>query len=63
MVPPEGVYLPIAKLHSISAIANLLAHNNITISYNVEVNSLRLKSNVASEWTSKHIWGYHLFCS
>ena len=25
----KGVYLPISKLHSILAIANLLAHNNI----------------------------------
>ena len=24
----KGVYLPISKLHSISAVANLLAHNN-----------------------------------
>ena len=30
---PKGVYLPISKLHSILAIRNLLAHNNITISY------------------------------
>ena len=27
-VTPKGVYLPISKLHSILAIANLLAHNN-----------------------------------
>ena len=27
-VIPEGVYLPISKLHSILAVANLLAHNN-----------------------------------
>ena len=27
---PKGVYLPISKLHSISAVANLLAHNNIS---------------------------------
>ena len=26
---PIGVYLPISKLHSISAVANLLAHNNL----------------------------------
>ena len=25
---PKGVYLPISKLHSILAVANLLAHNN-----------------------------------
>ena len=43
MEPPKGVYLPISKLHSILAVANLLAHNNITISYYVQVNSLRLK--------------------
>ena len=29
-ITPEGVYLPISKLHSISAITNLLAHNNIS---------------------------------
>ena len=28
MLPPEGVYLPISKLHSILAVANLLAHKN-----------------------------------
>ena len=27
-VTPKGVYLPIWKLHSILAVANLLAHNN-----------------------------------
>ena len=27
-VTPKGVYLPISKLHSIVAVANLLAHNN-----------------------------------
>ena len=27
-VTPKGVYLPISKLHSIIAVANLLAHNN-----------------------------------
>ena len=30
MLPPKGVYLPILKLHSILAVANLLAHNNIS---------------------------------
>ena len=29
--PPKGFYLPISKLHTILAVANLLAHNNITI--------------------------------
>ena len=27
---PKGVHLPISKLHSILAVANLLAHNNIS---------------------------------
>ena len=27
-VTPKGVYLPISKMHSILAVANLLAHNN-----------------------------------
>ena len=30
MVPPNGVYLPILKVHSILAVVNLLAHNNIS---------------------------------
>ena len=30
MVPRKGVYLPISKLHSILAVANLLVHNNIS---------------------------------
>ena len=30
MVPPKGVYLPFLKVHSILAVANLLAHNNIS---------------------------------
>ena len=29
-VTPKGVYLPISKLHSMLAVANLLAHNNIS---------------------------------
>ena len=58
----KSFYLLISKLHFILAVANLLAHNNITISYYVQVNSLRLKSSVASKWASKHLWEYHLFC-
>ena len=60
---PKGFHLLISKLHSILALLNLLGHNNITISYYVQVNSLRLKSNVASKWTSKLLWGYHLLSS
>ena len=37
-------------------------HNIITINYYMQVNSLRLKLNLASKWASKHLWGYHLFC-
>ena len=36
---PKGVYLPISKLHSILAVANLLAHNNKTIRVNFNVAS------------------------
>ena len=50
-------YLPILKLCSILTVANLLAHNNINISHNVQVNSLRPKSSVASKWASKHLLG------
>ena len=57
MVPPKGVYLTISKLRSILAVPNLLAHNNITISYNGHVNSLRMKLSVASKWASKHLLG------
>ena len=39
------------------AVVNLLVHNNITISYYGQVNSLRLRSNVASKWESKYLWG------
>ena len=48
-----GVYLPISKLHSILAVANLLAHNNLWLCYYEQVNSVRLKSSVASKWESK----------
>ena len=30
MLPSKSVYLPISKLHSILAIANLLANNNLS---------------------------------
>ena len=38
---PKGVYLPISKLYSILAVANLLAH--ILVCINGQVNSVRLK--------------------
>ena len=61
---PKVVYSPIPKLHSILAESNLLAHSNsnLWLYYYGQVNSLRLKQNVASEWASKQRWGYHLFC-
>ena len=46
-----------SKLHLILALPNLLAHYNKTISYYGQVNSLWLKSNVASKWASKKLWG------
>ena len=54
---PKGVYLPISKLLSILAVANSLAHNNITVRYYVQINSLWPKSTVASRWASKHFRG------
>ena len=44
---PKGVHFPISKLHSILMVAKLLAHNNISINYYVQLNSLLLKLNVA----------------
>ena len=40
---PLGVYFSISKLHSILALPNLFAHNNIAVSYYGQVNLLRLK--------------------
>ena len=40
---PKNVYLLILKLHSILAVANLLADNNLLLCYYVQVNSLLLK--------------------
>ena len=31
--------------------------NKFDLCYYGQVNSLRLKSSVASEWASKHLWG------
>ena len=36
--------------------------NKFDLCYYGQVNSLRLKSSIASKWASKHLWGYHLFC-
>ena len=56
----KGVYLPISKQNSILVVPNLLVHN--TICYYKHVNSLRLKSSVASKWESKHLLRCRLFC-
>ena len=56
---PKGVYLPISKLHSILAVPNLLAHNNVA-NHNLLCGSkfaiAKIKS-VASKWASKHLLG------
>ena len=52
MVAPKGVYM----LHSILAVANLLAHYKSWLCYYVQVNSVHLKSNVDSKWTCKYLW-------
>ena len=36
----KDVYLPISKIHSILAVANLLAYNNLWLCYYVQVNLL-----------------------
>ena len=47
---PKGVYVPISKVHSILVLANQLAQNNLWFCYCGQVNSLQLKSSVASKW-------------
>ena len=61
MVPPKDVYLPILKLYSILAIANLLAYNNLWLCYCGQVNSVRLKTSLSSKWASKHLLGIIYF--
>ena len=55
VLPKVFSYLPISKLHSTLADANLLALNDVAISY-VQINSLWKKWNVVSKWASKHLW-------
>ena len=40
---PKGVNLSISKLQSILAVVNLFVHNNMTISYYMQLNLLQLK--------------------
>ena len=59
-VTPKGVYLPISKLHSILAVANLLAHNNKSqICY---CSQILLQSAAVTYSFSDTFGGYHLFC-
>ena len=51
-VPQRCLLAHFEATHDFSRIANLLVHNNISISYYAQVNSLRLKSSVASKWTN-----------
>ena len=53
--PPKGVYLPISKLHSILAVANLLAHNNTSqICY---CGQISLQSAAVNCSFSDNVWG------
>ena len=58
--PPRGHHshrLPGLRLHSVLAVASLLAHDNTIISYYVQVGSWWLGSGVASDWASLRLWG------
>ena len=61
-VTPKGVYLPILKLHSILAVANLLAHNNMSqICYcgQISLHSTAVNCRFSDNLT---LCGKHLFC-
>ena len=57
MVLPKVFTYPFQNYILFYPIANLLAHNNLITSFNVQVNSVRLKLNVALKWASKHLCG------
>ena len=58
---PKGVCLPISKLHSILAVTNLLAHNNISqICYCGQI-SLQSAAVNCSFLTIWHLCEYHFF--
>ena len=53
------------KLQLTPALCNEIFHRNNKkndLCYYWQLNSLKLKSSVASEWESKHLWRLHLFC-
>ena len=56
MVPLKGFTCPF-KLHSIVAVAHLLALNNLWLCCYGQVNLVQLKDSVAWKWASKHLWG------
>ena len=56
MLPPKGVHWPISKLHSILAVANLLAHNNISQIYYWDQISLQSAA-VNCSFSDKHTFG------
>ena len=59
---PKGVYLPISKLHSILAVANLLAHNNKSqICYCGQISLQSAAVNCTFSYNLTPL-GYHLFC-
>ena len=60
-VTPRGVYLPISKLHSIFAMANLLAHNNISqICYCSQISITECCSQLQFFWQS-HTFGGNIY--
>ena len=62
MLLPEGVYLPISKLHSILAITNSFACNDISqICYYGQI-SLQSAAAYSSSTDNLTPFGYHLFC-
>ena len=55
---PKGVYWPISKLHSILAVANLLAHNNISqICYCGQISLQSAAVNCSFSDNLQHLWG------
>ena len=56
MLPSKGVRFS-EKLQLTAALCNAFDRSNkFDLCYYGQVNSLRLKSSVASKWASKHLW-------
>ena len=60
-VTPKGAYLPISKLHSILAVANLLAHNNKSQLWYCGQISLQSAAVNCSFLKICHLWGNTYF--